>query len=67
MEEGHMTDQTLSERDISTLRSKGLLYENETAVRSNDIILAVNLVTSERRVLSTEGLLLESSRKLLKD
>lgn len=62
-----MTDQTLSERDISTLRSKGLLYENETAVRSNDIILAVNLVTSERRVLSTEGLLLESSRKLLKD
>jgi len=62
-----MTDQALSERDISTLRSKGLLYENETAIRSNDIVLAVNLVTSERRVLSTEGLLLESSRKLLKD
>jgi hypothetical protein len=67
MEEEHMTDQALSERDISTLRSKGLLYENETAIRSNDIVLAVNLVTSERRVLSTEGLLLESSRKLLKD
>jgi|TARA_R110000787_G_scaffold132790_3_gene245067 hypothetical protein len=62
-----MTEQSLSENDVNMLRSKGLLREGETAVSVGNMLLAVDLVTKERRVIQAAGLMLESTRKLLKD
>lgn len=61
-----MTEKPLSEKDIKLLRQYGLLKVNETAVSTIDLVMAVDLQTQERRVLKTEGLLLESTRQLLK-
>ena len=62
-----MTEQPLPIQDIEALRTKGLLQEGETAVRVADQILAVNVVTQQRRVVDASGVLLESSRRLLRD
>jgi len=56
----------LSHSDIQKLRRQGLLSEQEIAVKSGDIVLAENVVTKERRVIDTSGLMLESSRRILK-
>lgn len=58
--------QQLSYSDIETLRRKGLLSEQEIAVKNGDIILAENVVTKARRVIDASGLMLESSRRILK-
>lgn len=62
-----MTEQPLPLKDIETLRAQGILKEGETAIRVADKILAVNLTTQERRLLNANGVLLESSRRLLRD
>ena len=62
-----MSEHPLSENDINTLRTKGLLREGEVAISSAGMLLAVDVVTKERRVIQVGGLMLESTRKLLKD
>jgi len=62
-----MNEQALSAKDISALKTKGLLEEGETAVSVGDTIVAINVVTRSRRHVNTSGVLLESSRRLLKD
>jgi len=57
----------LTVNDISTLREKGLLGQNETAVMEGDLLVAVNVVTQCRRVLQVDGLILECKRTLLRD
>ena len=57
----------LSVSDIEELRKKGLLNLHEIALLVGDIVIAENVLTKERRVLETSGLLLESNRRLLKD
>lgn len=59
-------DQQLSIDDIQLLRQKGLITDHEIAVRSGDLVIAVNVVTQERRIIDTQGLLLESTRQVLK-
>jgi hypothetical protein len=59
-------DQQLSSQDIRALRTKGLIGESETAVRSGDLIIAENVITKQRRVLDTQGLILEGTRRVLK-
>jgi hypothetical protein len=57
----------LSVKDLESLRSQGLLTQNETAITEGDLIVAVNVVTQQRRVLQVEGLMLECKRTLLRD
>ncbi len=59
-------DQPLSNQDIQALRTRGLIGESETAVRSGDLVVAENVITKERRVLDTKGLILEGTRRVLK-
>jgi hypothetical protein len=59
-------EQPLSAADIQSLRSRGLLGESETALQSGDLIIAENVVTRERRVLDTHGVIFESNRRVLK-
>ena len=56
----------LSEKDLSLLRIKGLLLENEIAFLTGTTVVAENVLTKERRVVETQGLILESKRTLLK-
>ena len=60
----------LTELQIKRLREKGVISKNEIAYLAGDLIVAEDVVTRQRRVVSqTPGDLLseaESSRRLLK-
>ncbi len=60
-------EKTLTEKDLNMLRQKGLLEQNETAMMVGTQVVAENLLTRERRIIETAGLLLESKRTLLMD
>jgi hypothetical protein len=57
----------LSVNDLESLRVQGLLTQNETAIVEGDLIVAINVITQQRRVLQVEGLMLECKRTLLRD
>ena len=57
----------LTVNDVNVLKQKGLLLENEIAVKEGSLIVAENVVTKERRILNTAGLILESNKQLLHD
>lgn len=57
----------LSERDLSELRSKGLLRDSETAFKDGSTIVAEDLVSKVRRILNTSGLMLEAHQQILHD
>ena len=62
-----MKEKLLSTNDMMKLREIGNLNDNEIAYLSNnDMLIAENVVTKERRVIEDAGLLLESRRGLLK-
>ena len=52
-------DQPLSQVEQVNLRSSGAMNENEVAVRSGDLLVAVNSLTGERRRLSNDATLSE--------
>jgi len=60
-------EKTLSEKDLLLLRQKGLLTEDETAILVGTQVIAENMLTRERRIINSHGLLLESRRTLLMD
>lgn len=59
--------QSLSDKDLTTLRQKGLLTENEIAFKEGNVVVAENVVTKERRVLNVAGLILEADKQVLHD
>ena len=62
-----MKEKLLSTNDMMKLREIGNLNDNEIAYLSNnDMLIAENVVTKERRIIADAGLLLESRRGLLK-
>lgn len=61
-----MAEDTLPPNEIQSLRNEGIITENEIALRQGDLLVAVNVVTQERRVITRvipEGV---SSKRLLK-
>ena len=60
-------EKQLSPNDLKKLRSESIIAENEVALMVGDVIVAENVVTKARRVLKVSGLLLESTRQLLRD
>ena len=60
-------EKQLSVNDLQKLRSARLLEDNEIALMVGDVVVAENVVTKTRRVLQTSGLLLESTRRVLRD
>jgi len=59
-------ERSITEKDVETLRQKGLLNVHEVALIVGDVLIAENVLTKERRILETGGLLLESTKKVLK-
>ena len=61
-----MIEKPVTNADLEKLREKGVITQNEIAFVAGDVVVAENVVTRERRVLSTGALLLESTRRILK-
>ena len=59
-------ENVLTSDELTKLRKAGLLQQNEVALRSGDLVVAENVVTKERRVLDTQGLLSEGNKRVLK-
>jgi hypothetical protein len=62
-----MSEKPVTSSDLEKLRQQGLITEQEVALIAGDVILAENVVTKERRILNTSNLMLESTRRLLRD
>lgn len=60
-------DKHLSEKDIATLRLKGIITQTEIAFKSGNILIAEDIVTKHRRVVSSAGVMLEANQKILLD
>jgi len=59
-------EKTVSSIEQDTLREKGIINNQEIAIRVGDILVAENVISRIRRVIS-EGLsVLEEAKKLLK-
>lgn len=61
-----MQDNYLPTADIERLKQAGIIHLHETAVKVGDIIVAVDPQTGIRRSVDTSGVILESSRQLLR-
>ena len=59
-------ERPLNDTDIAKLRDQGLLSNDETALMVGDVVIAENVISKQRRVLDCKGLLLESTRRILK-
>lgn len=59
-------EKTVSDVDMQKLRASGKITENEVALLVGDVVVAENVITKERRVIETKGLILESKRTLLR-
>jgi hypothetical protein len=61
-------DQPLLDMEQSALRSRGVLTNEEVAVRAGDLLVAVNTLTGARRAITTENVVNEASqRRILRD
>ncbi len=60
-----MDGNILSNEKIQALRELSVISENEVAYSQGDLLVAVNVVTQERRVLSSNILKEETTAKRL--
>ena len=59
-------EKVVSKLELDTLREKGIINNQEIAIKIGDLLIAENVVSRTRRVIS-EGLsVLEETKKLLK-
>lgn len=63
-----MEENTLPNNKIRVLRMMGILTENEVAVSQGDLLIAVDVVTQQRRVIEAPDNLVENNdpKRLLK-
>ena len=61
-----MSEQQISTNQLRDLRDRGLISNDEIAFLSGDLIVAENVITSQKRVLGEKNILSESSKRLLK-
>jgi len=59
-------EKALSEKDVRTLRERGMLQEDEQALLVGGEVIAENILNKVRRRIDTSGVLLESKRTLLR-
>ena len=58
-----MNNETLTETQISQLRTRGLLSEGEFAYKAGDLVVAEDPVTGDKRVLGQASTVLTESNK----
>lgn len=57
----------LSDNDIRQLRTMNRIGMNEVALAEGDLIIALDVTTGIRRIISVENIILESTKTLLLD
>jgi len=58
---------TVTDRDLISLRQRGIILSDETAFWQDGVLMAENLLNKQQRILTTEAAtMLESSRRVLK-
>ena len=63
----YMSNVSLEHGQLSNLRDRGLLKEEEIAYKAGDLLIAENPITGEKRVLGqTVAILTESTKRVLK-
>jgi hypothetical protein len=61
-------DQPLNDGEQAGLRSRGVIQNEEIAVRAGDLLVAVNTLTGSRRSITNENIVNEATnRRILKD
>jgi hypothetical protein len=60
-------EKALSTSDLEKLRRAGILQAEEVALLVGDVVVAENVVDKKRRILEVGNLLLESTRRILRD
>ena len=60
-------ERPLSNADLEKLRQAGVLQGEEVALLIGDVVVAENVVNKTRRILEVGNLLLESTRRILRD
>lgn len=61
-----MANEQLRPEEITDLRNKSLITEDEYAFKAGDLIVAENPATGEKRVIGQASILSESNRRVLK-
>jgi hypothetical protein len=58
----------LSGKEIDSLRSNNVIGDHEIAIRVGDVIIAENLITRQRRVITVDAsrFLNEANKRILK-
>ena len=62
-----MSEKPVSNSDLEKLRTSGLITNEEVALVVGDVVLAENVVTKNRRILNVGTVILESTRRILRD
>ena len=62
-----MSEKPVTNNDLEKLRKAGMISEQEVALIVGDVVLVENVLKKHRRILDTSGLLLESTRRVLRD
>mgnify|MGYP001378877468 CR=1 FL=1 len=59
---------TLSGKEIDSLRSNSVISDHEIAIRVGDVIIAENVITRQRRVITSDAsaFLNEANKRILK-
>ena len=61
-----MKQKNLTQHQIVALRQSGQLQDNETAYFHGDLLIAENVLTNQKRVLESHGLVQETKKQILK-
>lgn len=61
-----MDESTLPNEVIQTLRAQGVITEQEVALRQGDLMIAVNVITQQRRIIESRIEESAASKRLLK-
>lgn len=59
-------EKVVSKMELDTLRDKGIINNQEIAIKIGDLLVAENVVSRTRRVISEGLLVLDETKKLLK-
>jgi len=59
-------EKLVSNAELDTLRSKGVINDKEIAIKVGDLLVAENVISRARRVISDGLSILEETKKLLK-
>ena len=62
-----MSEKPVTNNDLEKLRKAGMISEQVVALIVGDVVLVVKVLTKHRRILDTSGLLLESTRRVMRD